>query len=191
MRRMLQSYEMKLSFRICSMSNAGGKEERWRAIALIIRRARQRAESTATLPINELWDLSGTTTRGRSAKREGSATEGHTRWRTPFTVANSPPDVEIDRRPGSVACGCRAFDRFTQDRSLMPTHVLNVPACRWTCTYDGPWNPVRHGICGVISSCSLFSKSSSLRSSFMAENEIFRENLRRFTWYCLYILGLS
>lgn len=164
------------------VSNGGGKETWWRRCFDNLS-SEPKGRNTATFPINELWDLSGTTT-GR--QKEGSATEGQHGDELRLRCGKlSALDIEIDRRFGSVARGCHAFDRFTQDRSLVPTHVLNVLACRWTCTCDGPWNPVRHGICDVISSCNLFSKSSSACDR---ERGILGEVAKmQFIWY-VYIL---
>lgn len=178
-RKMFQSYELKLSFRTYV------RIVWWRQRKAM---TRCRFDNSSSEPKDRSnfpnkwalrsfrYDDKGTVDKKRAPRQKDTA-----RWRTPFTVANSLPSVEIDRRFGSVARGCRAFDRFTQDRLLVPTHVLNVLACRWTCTYDGPWNPVRHGICNVISSCNLPSKSSSARDR---ERDILGKFAKmQFIWY--------
>lgn len=124
-------------------------------VALIIRRATPKGPRHSgeyiTFPINELWDLLDTATQ-LWMKRERYTDTGRTqrgdelRLRSGELPTLSLVAVEIDRFGRTC---CHAFDRFTQDRSLARTHVLNV----WQNVEPGQTQSLRD----VISSCTLCS----------------------------------
>jgi len=125
------------------------------------------------------YDDKGTVDKKRAPRQKDTV-----RWRTPFTVANSLPDVEIDRRFGSVARGCRAFDRFTQDRLL--THVLNVPAYRWTCMHV--WRAMEPGQTWHLWRHKQLQPPKVCQQA--TENEIFWESLPKCNLFNTSILEL-